>query len=170
MTVILSSGHPVSFFMRFFLLLALAFALAACVPATLAPTSTPEPTTPPTPLLTMVVTGGLCEYGLCYQEMQVDTAGAFTLRRGDEVVRQGYFDAGQLAALKAALPKADFVALRAIPFTEMCPTAYDGSQVIYTFHTAHGPEILDSCAVVLDPQHLLLEAADALFRAAWPVE
>lgn len=64
-------------------------------------------------------------------------------------------------ALATEIANADFDAIRSHPFTDTCPIAYDGQQVIYTFATAGGPVRIDSCEVVVDPAHPLFVAVTA---------
>jgi hypothetical protein len=138
--------------------------LVACAPTVVPPT--PAAPALPTALLKITTTGGLCPYGLCQTEFEMETDGHYVAREGGAVVAEGVVEAAPLAAFNAAVQTADFAALKAQPFTDTCPSAYDGSEVIYTFYTAAGPEVISACAYVVDPQHPLFAAANALWQAA----
>lgn len=145
--------------------------LVACNPAPSAPP--PTATVPataasaPTPLLTIVGTGGLCPYGLCYTEFNLDSLGNYTWHEGDMAQHPGQFAPAEIADLQTQMAAADFSAIKAQPFTDTCPTAMDGSEVTYTFYTSHGVEVIASCTVVIDPQHPLFQQADALWHKAF---
>lgn len=63
--------------------------------------------------------------------------------------------AADLAQLRQLIDTTDYSAIRSQPYTGVCPTAYDGQEVIYTFTTSGGRETLRSCEVAIDPAHPL---------------
>jgi hypothetical protein len=69
-------------------------------------------------------------------------------------------------AVRTEVARADFAAIKAKPFTGTCPTAYDGSEVTYTFAAASGSQVLPSCKYALDARHPLFVAARRLLAAS----
>jgi hypothetical protein len=82
--------------------------------------------------------------------MVIYQSGAYSL--GNEVgpTSEGVLTAAQMAELRDLVEQTDFEAIRAVTFTELCPTAYDGQESIYTFYTSHGEEVLSSCESQID--------------------
>jgi hypothetical protein len=70
-----------------------------------------------------------------------------------------------LQALTTEIEQADFAAIKSRPFTDTCPIAFDGQQLIYTFATPAGSERIDSCQVIVDPAHPLFAAVEAALVA-----
>lgn len=104
--------------------------------------------------------GGRCPEGEC---RGVVVLGADGLWRGEstgEVLAAGVA-AEDLARLGAEMDRADFGAIRSVPFAGECPTAFDGQEIIYTFFTAHGPERIATCETTIDPDHPLFRALAA---------
>jgi hypothetical protein len=66
-----------------------------------------------------------------------------------------------LGGLATEIEQADFAAIKSRPFTDTCPIAFDGQQVIYTFATPSGDERIDSCEVIVDPANPLFAAVQA---------
>lgn len=132
-------------------LLALALAIAAC---TVAPVSSPLPSGP---LLIVETRGGLCPEGPCGMTIALERDG-----RVHQAAKPpndlGIVPADALAALGAAIRATDFAELRRHPFTGVCPTAYDGQEVIFEFGTPGGIERIASCEVEIDPDAPLFVA------------
>jgi hypothetical protein len=133
------------------------------IPAIATPTSgvasrPPGTPGPGSPALRVVAEGGLCPYGPCHTETILVLDGSYTATRGDGEVRRGQVPRADVDALLAEVEKADFAAIRSKPFTGTCPTAYDGSELEYTFPTAPGAPEIASCTVAIDE-------ADPLFVA-----
>lgn len=92
-------------------------------------------------ILAVKSSGGMCPDGACWGEqiyrnngnVIVNKSEKFTLKR-DEVQK-----------LKNLIINEDFNAIKSRPFTQMCPTAYDGSASTYYFYTPHGIERIGSC-------------------------
>jgi hypothetical protein len=63
---------------------------------------------------------------------------------------KGTLQTDDLNELISQIDDADFVALKSRKFTETCPSAYDGVEVTYSFHTRKRLEVLASCKVVID--------------------
>ena len=102
------------------------------------------------PLLAVTYTGGLCPYGPCQGGFVIDRAGAFVATEGATVQATHQLTRAELVDLVALVDHADYARLRAKPFTGLCPSAYDGREVIYTFYSARGVERLSSCEVAID--------------------
>lgn len=102
-------------------------------------------------LVRMYIHGGLCATGECSTTK--------TINRDGTVLVDGRFrkklNGDEVARLKNLIESADFAAVRSQKFTGICPTAYDGSEVIYTFYTRGGQETISSCEVVVDQTHPL---------------
>lgn len=110
------------------------------------------------PLVTIESRGGLCPSGTCGSTTALSKEG-FVFSNNK---LSGWVWPVDLARLRAAIDAADFPALRKVKFTGTCPTAYDGNENIYTFHTAHGAETIASCKTKIDhdsPPFSLLRSA-----------
>ena len=120
----------------------------------------PTPTPPPGPLLTVEWRGGLCPEGLCQRSIEIDSDGTVRASRpAPHVV--GRIPSATLDRLSLAIRSADFVAIQGRRFTGTCPMAYDGQEIVYTFHLAAGAEVVASCSIEIDPNDPLFRAADA---------
>lgn len=116
------------------------------------------------PLMTVTIQGGRCIYGGCLLVFNVTSDGTLTYARGDGVTGAAQLEDAELATLTEAIAAADFEALRDTPFTGMCPTAYDGQQVIYIFYTSAGEEVIDSCEHAIERDDLLFHLVDELLN------
>lgn len=112
--------------------------------------SAPLPGSGTDPLMTVEYTGGLCVYGACSAVYTVSADGTISLVRGDGLSGSDHLNSEELTALTGVIASADYDALRSVPFTDICPPAYDGSQVIYTFYTSAGTQVIDACEFVVD--------------------
>lgn len=119
----------------------------------------------PRALMTLYSHGGLCPEGACSRTLEVMSDGSYTVSIGDKQTGKGQLAADVLEPLAREIEKADYAALKAVPFTGTCPMAYDGQENVYTFHTAKGSEKLASCTYQLDLDSPLFKAAEAV-RAA----
>jgi hypothetical protein len=91
------------------------------------------------PIVTVVRHGGLC---VSRTECQATLRISDTTISGDGYVSRRLKPSEKLALLRA-IGTLDLAYLRAHPFTEMCPTAYDGSESVYSFRGFTRP--LASC-------------------------
>jgi hypothetical protein len=124
--------------------------------------------TPTGPLLVVSTRGGECPAGMCESETVFERDGRVHVTK-PKPADQGRLPAATVAALDAAIRAADFGAIRRRPFTETCPTAYDGQEVIYEFGTPSGIERIASCVVAIDPHDPLFVAVQrALETSARP--
>jgi hypothetical protein len=117
-----------------------------------APSPSPAPTPSPTPsgpLLTIESRGGHCIGGACGKTLIVDYDG-----RVHEAAKPpndlGFVEPDLLTELQAAIAAADFAAIRAVPFIDTCPTAYDGMEIVVEFSTPDGVEHIEGCQVAID--------------------
>ena len=118
--------------------------------------------------MTVVTQGGECMQGACGGTVAIEADGRVHAT-GDAPAELGTLSEVVRDALATEIADADFDAIRSHPFTDTCPIAYDGQQVIYTFATASGPVRIDSCEVVVDPANpLFVAVAAALAGVAVP--
>jgi hypothetical protein len=129
-----------------------------------APTLVPTPILKHTLLLKITRTGGLCPYGGCHQELILDTEGAYTLTDGDTLTQQGIIDKSKISQLAEVINHANFNQIKAQPYTGICPTAYDGSEVTYTFCTSKGIESISSCKIAIDEHQPLFQLTNTLWQ------
>ena len=144
-------------------------AAVATIDATPATDITPDITrTPPPasiergPVLTVRYRGGLCPHGLCQTTVYVSDDGSYLVADGDGSQRDGTVSNDAIEALSIAIARANFDALRSERFTDVCPTAYDGQEVIYTFLERGNDETLSSCEWVIDDRAELFARAAAV--------
>jgi hypothetical protein len=129
-------------------------------------TASPPPSTAPSgPLLTVETQGGECMQGACGGTIAIEADGRVHVT-DPKPAELGTLSSVALEGLVTEIGAADFEAIRSRPFTETCPIAYDGQQIVYTFTTPSGPIRVDSCEVVVDPAHPLFVAVDAALAAA----
>ena len=131
------------------------------------PATTPEPlpTPEPFPLLSIETKGGECPSGLCTRLVNVEGDGRLhEVIPKDQVI--GRAPPALVDALQVEIERANYRLILSQPFTGTCPTAYDGQQLIYTFHVSTGDRTVDTCKVAIDPNHPLFVAVSAVLRAA----
>jgi len=163
-----------------FLLLATLLVAAGCQSgASGAPSGQPTPSTAaspaasPTaavldgPLLTVGFRGGHCRQGSCDRTIAIDRDGSAHVT-DPEPQDLGAIPADLFQEIQEQLSLADFEALGSRPFTGECPIAFDGQELIYTFHGATGEIRLASCEVELDPTHPLFAAIEVALGAVQP--
>jgi hypothetical protein len=125
----------------------------------LAPTLSPQPVA----LLSVEMRGGMCPNGACESLITIDTDGAVRQVRPTALVL-GYVGPDLLEALRVEIDQTNFPLIESRPFTDTCPTAYDGQETIYTFHLPTGREEIATCKVAIDPNHPLFAAVTAIIR------
>ena len=125
----------------------------------------PLPTPEPFPLVSIEWRGGECPSGLCTRLVNIEGDGRFhEVIPKDQVT--GRVPPDLLDALQVEIERANYPLILSRPFTGTCPIAYDGQQVIYTFHVSTGDRTVDACKVAIDPNHPLFAATAAAVRAA----
>lgn len=155
-------------------LLPLLIACSAATPttapaATATAPATAHPTTPGAGMLASVERrGGLCPDGACDRTVTLDRDGRIRVS-GQPPEDLGVVPEAHLRALGAAIAATDFAALRRPAFSGVCPTAYDGQELVFTFATEHGAERLASCETALDLTAPLFRALDAALGEASPI-
>jgi len=101
------------------------------------------------PLVTVTTRGGECADGPCGQTVMLERDG-----RVHQAAKPpndlGVAPPDQVKAIATAIAATDFAALRAHPFTDECPTAFDGQEIVFEFATSTGIERLASCETDLD--------------------
>lgn len=108
-------------------------------------------------LVVIDIVGGLCQYGGCWQHIEIHRQGDWLHREGDGSETMGTVDEAIAQALASAIAGADFAKLRENTYSDTCPSAYDGPQFIYSFAGAAGIEAIDSCETDLEGVALFLE-------------
>ena len=105
---------------------------------------------PPTgPLVTVRHEGGMCMDGPCDYAIVLERDGRVLKLRGEEE-QVGRINADAYSALDLAIQSTDFAAMRAKPFTDECPIAFDGVKQIFEFSIGGTVQELDSCESALD--------------------
>ena len=133
-------------------------------PASLEQSASPVPAN--AAVMQVRYTGGMCPYGACETLLTVNRDGSFSRTSGKGPAQTGVLDTAKVAALSTEIARADFARIKSVPFTGTCPTAYDGQELIYTFHTASGPEEIASCKVQVDADSALFKAVQAVLDNA----
>jgi hypothetical protein len=148
-------------------------ATPSAVPVPISASLLPEPATPPQPLptpepfplLSVETKGGECPSGMCTRLVNVEGDGRLhEVIPLDQVIGQA--SPALVEALQVEIERANYQLILSRPFTGTCPTAYDGQQLIYTFHLPTGDRTVDTCKVAVDPNHPLFVAVSAVLRAA----
>ena len=107
-------------------------------------------------------TGGMCQYGACDALLTIRRDGHYTYQIGDNTEKTGTVTEAKVETLAQEIAKADFERIKSVPFTGTCPIAYDGQELIYTFQTAAGPQVIASCKVQVDENAPLFKATQAI--------
>lgn len=144
----------------------LAFAVAGCQePAAVAtPTSVPSATPAPSVagdaiLVTVDVTGGECPSGPCGAEYVVYVDG----RVDGPADGARAISKDQMDLIAAEVGRTNWDVVRSVPFTSMCPTAYDGQKRVYAFPLRGGDVVVDSCELDLSRVRVVRMIDAALF-------
>jgi hypothetical protein len=113
------------------------------------------------PLVKVEATGGLCPAGTCRSVIAIEADGlAHQIEPVETQIHRATNDA--IDAYRAELAVTDFDAIRSRPFTGLCPIAFDGQELIFTFATSAGPERISSCEVEIDPEDPLFAAVNGM--------
>lgn len=112
------------------------------------------------PLVTVRLEGGMCPAGMCTSTWVIERDGR-VLSEADPPEELGRARADAMTALAAAVRSADYAAIRAKPFRDTCPTAWDGQELILEFHAPDGVQRIASCEVEIDWGHPLFVATVA---------
>jgi hypothetical protein len=138
------------------------------------PSSSPsrEPAATPSPeqvsaLVTIETRGGECPDGPCGSVVAIEADGRLHQLQPTNLVI-GQVPRELLEALQIEIDQANFQLLESRPFTDLCPTAYDGQETIYIFTVGLGTgfERIASCEVAIDPGAPLFLAVNAALAAA----
>jgi hypothetical protein len=101
------------------------------------------------PLLTVETRGGLCASAPCGSLLTIERDGRVHVA-AKPPNDLGTVPADQLAGLDSAIRSTDFAALKSHPFTGVCPTAYDGQELVFEFGALGGPQRVATCEVAVD--------------------
>jgi hypothetical protein len=101
------------------------------------------------PLLTVETRGGECFAAPCGSTISVERDGRVhsAAKPPNDL---GQVPPDQLAALDAAIKTTDFAILKGRPFTDECPTAFDGQEFVFEFGAPGGPQRIATCEVEVD--------------------
>jgi hypothetical protein len=142
--------------------------LAGCSPSgtgTSSSTLSAAPVTTPvtaTFLASLTETGGMCPDGACLASFAVSSDGTWNLV-SSTANRSGALPADVLAALTTAATTTSL--LDAPAFTGTCPTAYDGSEMVYSWRDSSGAtQTVSACDKAVpdtDPLVTALEQAES---------
>ena len=129
------------------------------------PPATPSPE-PVSALVTIETRGGECPDGACGSVVAIEADGRVHQIEPTELVI-GQLPPDVVEALRIEIDQANFPLILSRPFTDTCPTAFDGQETIYVFTAALGTRLerIASCEVVVDPSHPLFVAVSAALRA-----
>lgn len=136
----------------------------------LQPRSTPPQATEPPLLISVKYSGGLCPSDTgrgsmtCTGTNDILTDGTLTVSANGNLVKTAMLSADELATLTTLVNTTNFTAIRAVPFTGLCPSAYDGSEAFYTFVTTHGMEEVASCTVTIDDMLPLFQTLSTILE------
>jgi len=104
--------------------------------------------------------GGLCANGVCDGVLVVLTTGEWTYSN-PEGTEHGKITPAELEAVKKGIKTTEMD--NAPDFTDTCPTAYDGTEYIYSWDNGQGMTItVSSCDKVILPSDPLVKALDAV--------
>jgi hypothetical protein len=126
-------------------LLLAVFVLAGIAACSLLPPQL-APNNPAEAVVTLELSGGECPRGMCEWKAQIFRDGRVVRSDGQPQA----VDGASLQRLVAQVDGADWTAILARPFTDTCPTAYDGQEETYTFATGGRSIVVASCTVVVD--------------------
>lgn len=109
------------------------------------------------PLVSIIRHGGLCPDGECTSETFIYKDGSIV--EDSKIIKQ--LPAQQVKQLENRFITTNFNMIRTFPFTETCPTAYDGQESIYTFYLPDRQETFASCEYDLS-ESFIFEFIDTL--------
>lgn len=112
-------------------------------------------------LLEIKSIGGDCPNQTCDTHFSVQYNGAWTSQSFGKKI-QGTVNQDSILNFQEEMENANFIAIRSKPFTETCPTAYDGQEYTYIFYTSHGKETLSSCQTAIDFESPLFQAVNEI--------
>jgi hypothetical protein len=116
------------------------------------------------PLVTVAFQGGMCPAGECKGlRATLYRDGSY---EGPDLQRKCCISSQEIADLAREIDGANYVDIRSKKFTGTCPTAFDGQEIIYTFHTPGGEQIIASCQVEIDHTAPPFRALEAVLSAA----
>lgn len=133
-------------------------------------------------LLVVETVGGLCfdekantGYG-CNSTYTLYASGRYSLTsqinneiRTINEGREGSVKQNQIEEFKKLIKTTNFSKLKNTPFTDDCPTAYDGSKINYIFYlTENITENIDTCEYEVDTNNKLISFANEISLNARP--
>jgi hypothetical protein len=120
------------------------------------------------PLVTVSMEGGMCPEGACASSVILERDGRVH-SAAKPPNNLGRASAEAMATLTAAVQATDYAAIRARPFTGICPIAFDGQELIFEFSVGGGTQRIASCEVDIDWGHPLFVAVGAALGEWIPI-
>ncbi len=122
---------------------------------------TPAPTNKPADGIVVRINrhGGLCRTG-------TECSSTVLVMSDKRIVVDGKMKtmmaASDFASLSSHINNANFAEIKKKKFTGTCPTAYDGTESIYTIATPGGIEVIKSCETDIDPHDPLFTLLNSI--------
>lgn len=76
----------------------------------------------------------------------------------------GKISLNEIEKLENLIDGADFESMKEKKFTDICPTAYDGSESIFTFYTLNGEVRISSCETNIDDNSPLFKEINIILE------
>jgi hypothetical protein len=111
-------------------------------------------------LVSVINRGGLCSYGLCEAEYTILHTGElkktlFEFNKAkktyEKITQTEVLNPTDFIQLKSLIQTTDFSGILKSQFTEICPSAYDGEQNLFSFYPNNQEIKLDSCQQIINP-------------------
>ena len=119
-------------------------------------------------LMTIETRGGMCAPGPCGTTIFVERDGRVH-QAAKPPNDPGRVPPVALVALVEAIRTTDFVALASHPFTGMCPTAFDGQEIVFEFGAPGGVQRVATCEAEVDFGSPLFVAVSAAVGSFVPL-
>jgi hypothetical protein len=98
----------------------------------------------------------------CSPELIINLKGDYIHRSFDGKLKSGVLSKLEMTRLKSRIAALDFAQIESQPFTGVCPTLYDGVEIIYTFPLGKNVEEISSCKYTLDGKNPLFQQINRL--------
>ncbi len=98
----------------------------------------------------------------CTPELIVTADGEYIYRSYKGKLISGTLSHLEMTRLKRRIAETNFALIKAKTFTDTCPIAYDGVEIIYTFPLGKIVEEISSCQYILDGKNQLFQQINRL--------
>lgn len=109
-------------------------------------------------LLQISYSGGLCPNGPCSSTTTILKDGSFLV---DNKLKTKISEQ-EINELQSLITNTNFESIKAVKFTGVCPTAFDGPEITYIFYTSKVQETIASCQVKIDLKSPLFTKIDQI--------